>query len=382
MPVKRLIALLTALLMVAALPLTALAAPVPPEISAPSAILIESSTGKILYEKDADTRLPPASVTKIMTILLIAEAIDSGRISLDDMVTTSDNAASMGGSQVYLEVGESMSVHDMLKAVVIASGNDAATAMAEHIAGSAEGFVALMNQRAAELGMENTTFVNCHGLDTDGHLTTARDISLMSAELLEKHPWITDYTTIWMDSLRGGEFGLANTNKLLRSYSGTTGLKTGSTGLAKYCLSASAMRGDMQLIAVVMAAPSTAERFKSAAQLLDFGFANYQKQTLPIERLAPIPVDGGTLDQVELLCEPDSVTTVLEKGDARAVEAVTTVQERLTAPVEEGQTVGEIVFKLGDSELGRGRIVAAHAVPRRTVLQQFVKYLGALMMVE
>ena len=382
MPVKRLIALLTALLMVAALPLTALAAPVPPEISAPSAILIESSTGKILYEKDAVTRLPPASVTKIMTILLIAEAIDSGRISLDDMVTTSDNAASMGGSQVYLEVGESMSVHDMLKAVVIASGNDAATAMAEHIAGSAEGFVALMNQRAAELGMENTTFVNCHGLDTDGHLTTARDISLMSAELLEKHPWITDYTTIWMDSLRGGEFGLANTNKLLRSYSGTTGLKTGSTGLAKYCLSASAMRGDMQLIAVVMAAPSTAERFKSAAQLLDFGFANYQKQTLPIERLAPIPVDGGTLDQVELLCEPDSVTTVLEKGDARAVEAVTTVQERLTAPVEEGQTVGEIVFKLGDSELGRGRIVAAHAVPRRTVLQQFVKYLGALMMVE
>ena len=382
MPVKRLIALLTALLMVAALPLTALAAPVPPEISAPSAILIESSTGKILYEKDADTRLPPASVTKIMTILLIAEAIDSGRISLDDMVTTSDNAASMGGSQVYLEVGESMSVHDMLKAVVITSGNDAATAMAEHIAGSAEGFVALMNQRAAELGMENTTFVNCHGLDTDGHLTTARDISLMSAELLEKHPWITDYTTIWMDSLRGGEFGLANTNKLLRSYSGTTGLKTGSTGLAKYCLSASAMRGDMQLIAVVMAAPSTAERFKSAAQLLDFGFANYQKQTLPIERLAPIPVDGGTLDQVELLCEPDSVTTVLEKGDARAVEAVTTVQERLTAPVEEGQTVGEIVFKLGDSELGRGRIVAAHAVPRRTVLQQFVKYLGALMMVE
>ena len=292
MPVKRLLCLLSSLLLLALLCLPAAAAPVPPEISAPSAILMESSTGKILYEKEANTPLPPASVTKIMTILLVAEAIDSGRISLDDMVTASETAASMGGSQIYLEVGESMSVQDLLKAIVVASGNDAATAMAEHIAGSTEGFVALMNQKAEELGMDNTTFVNCHGLDADGHLTTAHDIALMSAELLEKHPWITDYTTIWMDSLRGGAFELANTNKLLRSYTGTTGLKTGSTDLAKYCLSASAVRGDMQLIAVVMAAPSTAERFKSAAQLLDFPLETALTQN-GIKRssyLLPLPI--------------------------------------------------------------------------------------------
>ena len=382
MPVKRLLCLLSSLLLLALLCLPAAAAPVPPEISAPSAILMESSTGKILYEKEANTPLPPASVTKIMTILLVAEAIDSGRISLDDMVTASETAASMGGSQIYLEVGESMSVQDLLKAIVVASGNDAATAMAEHIAGSTEGFVALMNQKAEELGMDNTTFVNCHGLDADGHLTTAHDIALMSAELLEKHPWITDYTTIWMDSLRGGAFELANTNKLLRSYTGTTGLKTGSTDLAKYCLSASAVRGDMQLIAVVMAAPSTAERFKSAAQLLDFGFANYEKTVLPVERLAPIPVEGGTLEEVELVCIPDSVTTVLEKGDTRVVDASVTVQQSLTAPVEEGQTVGEVIFRLGETELGRGRIVTAGAVPRRSVLQQFVRYLGMLTMAD
>ena len=230
--------------------------------------------------------------------------------------------------------------------------------------------------------MDNTTFVNCHGLDADGHLSTAHDIALMSAELLEKHPWITDYTTIWMDSLRGGAFELANTNKLLRSYTGTTGLKTGSTDLSKYCLSASAVRGDMQLIAVVMAAPSTAERFKSAAQLLDFGFANYEKTVLPVERLAPIPVEGGTLDEVELVCIPDSVTTVLEKGDTRVVDASVTVQQSLTAPVEEGQTVGEVIFRLGETELGRGRIVTAGAVPCRSVLQQFVRYLGMLTMAD
>ena len=364
------------------LTMSAFAAPVPPEVAAPSAILIERTSGTVLYEKNSHEKLAPASVTKIMTILLVAEAIDSGRISLDDMVTASETAASMGGSQIYLEVGESMSVQDLLKAIVVASGNDAATAMAEHIAGSTEGFVALMNQKAEELGMDNTTFVNCHGLDADGHLTTAHDIALMSAELLEKHPWITDYTTIWMDSLRGGAFELANTNKLLRSYTGTTGLKTGSTDLAKYCLSASAVRGDMQLIAVVMAAPSTAERFKSAAQLLDFGFANYEKTVLPVERLAPIPVEGGTLDEVELVCIPDSVTTVLEKGDTRVVDASVTVQQSLTAPVEEGQTVGEVIFRLGETELGRGRIVTAGAVPRRSVLQQFVRYLGMLTMAD
>ncbi len=359
---------------------TALAASVAPEISAPSAILMETSTGRVLYEKEADTPLPPASVTKIMTILLIAEAVDSGRITLGDAVPVSEVAASMGGSQVYLEVGEELSVRDMLKAIVIASGNDAATAMAEYIAGSTEGFVSMMNRRAGELGMEHTVFENCHGLDTEGHLTTARDIALMSIELLERHPWITEYSTTWMDSLRDGAFQLANTNKLLRSYHGATGLKTGSTGLAKYCLSASAQRDGMQLVAVVMAAPSTADRFQSAAKLLDFGFANYKKETFPIPPLSPAAVQRGTEEAVDTVCVPDSITLVTEKGETRSVTATPLPQEILIAPVEEGQTVGEVIFRLGEEELGRGRIVTARAVPRRTLFWQMLRYLERLTM--
>lgn len=241
------------------------------ELSAPSAILIEQSTGKVLFEKNADEQLPPASVTKVMTMLLVMEAVDSGKISFDDMVTGSENAKSMGGSTIFLDAGEQMSVYDLMKGVAVASGNDAAVALAEFVAGSEEGFVEMMNKRAQELGMTNTTFKNPNGLDTQGHLTTARDIAVMSAELL-RHKRIFEFTTIWMDSLRDGKFTLANTNKLIRFYDGANGLKTGSTSIAKNCISASAMRNDMQLIAVVMAAPTSAQRFADAKKAFRLRF--------------------------------------------------------------------------------------------------------------
>jgi len=370
---------LLALLLAVMLMLPCAAGAVAPEISAPSAILMEASTGKVLYEKNADERLPPASVTKVMTILLIVEAIDDERIALTDMVQTSELAASMGGSQVYLAPGETMSVQDLLKAVVMASGNDASAALAEHISGSVEGFVAAMNEKAKELGMTGTTFTNCHGLDADGHLTTARDIALMSRELL-KHEWITAYTSTWMDSLRGGEFTLANTNKLLKSYNGTTGLKTGSTSKAKYCLSATATRNGMQLISVILAAPSTKDRFVSAAQLFDFGFANYKLETMICPELASIPVRGGLADSVAVKAEPPVATVVLEKGDNREPQIKVVAQEELTAPVEAGQTVGEVYYMLGDTEIARGKLTAADAVARRGLGDQFKYYLQQLLL--
>ncbi|HWP80892.1 MAG TPA: D-alanyl-D-alanine carboxypeptidase family protein [Candidatus Acidoferrum sp.] len=370
---------LIALLLTALLVLPCAAGAVAPEITAPSAILMEASTGKVLYEKNADERLPPASVTKVMTILLIAEAIDDERIALTDMVQTSELAASMGGSQIYLAPGETMSVQDLLKAVVMASGNDASAALAEHISGSVEGFVAAMNEKAAALGMVGTTFTNVHGLDADGHLTTARDIALMSRELL-KHEWITAYTSTWMDSLRGGEFTLANTNKLLKSYTGTTGLKTGSTSKAKYCLSATATRNGMDLISVVLAAPTTKDRFVSAAQLLDFGFANYKLETLVCPELENIPVRGGLADTVAVKAEPAQATVVLEKGDTREPQIKVVAQERLTAPVEAGQTVGEVYYMMGETEIARGKLTAAAAVARRGLGAQFKYFLRELLL--
>ncbi|HWQ51461.1 MAG TPA: D-alanyl-D-alanine carboxypeptidase family protein [Terriglobales bacterium] len=370
---------LIALLLTALLVLSCAAGAVAPEITAPSAILMEASTGKVLYEKNADERLPPASVTKVMTILLIAEAIDDERIALTDMVQTSELAASMGGSQIYLAPGETMSVQDLLKAVVMASGNDASAALAEHISGSVEGFVAAMNEKARGLGMAGTTFTNVHGLDADGHLTTARDIALMSRELL-KHEWITAYTSTWMDSLRGGEFTLANTNKLLKSYTGTTGLKTGSTSKAKYCLSATATRNGMDLISVIMAAPTTKDRFVSAAQLLDFGFANYKLETLVCPELESIPVRGGLADTVAVKAEPAQATVVLEKGDNREPQIKVVAQERLTAPVEAGQTVGEVYYMLGETEIARGKLTAASAVARRGLGAQFKYFLRELLL--
>jgi len=341
----------------------AAAAPVPPEINSPAAVLMEKDTGKVLYQKDAHKQLPPASVTKVMTLLLVMEAIDSGKASLDDMVTVSEYASGMGGSQVFLSPGEQMSLNDMLKATVIASGNDSAVALAEHIAGSEQGFVAMMNERAKELGMKDTTFKNCTGLDTDGHITSAYDIALMSRELI-RHSEIKKYTTIWMDSLRNGAFQLANTNKLIRSYKGITGLKTGSTSVAKFCLSATAERDGMELISTIMAAPSSKERFADASKLLDFGFANFAlyNGALDVE-LAPVPVILGESESVSL--DFGTAPSVLvEKNILSGISQMVEVPSDLKAPIEQGQKVGCVKIMSGETILAEVPIIAAECVKR------------------
>ena len=343
-------------------------------VSAPSAILIEQSSGQVLYELNADERLPVASVTKTMTMLLIMEAIDSGKIKPGDMVTTSEHAASMGGSQIFLEVGEQMLVDDMLKAIAVASGNDAAVAMAEHIAGTEPAFVELMNKRAAELGCKNTHFINCNGLDeTEEHYSSARDISLISAELL-KHPKIKEYTTIWMDTLRNGEFGLSNTNKLIRFYKGATGIKTGSTSKAKYCLSASAKRDNMELIAVVLGAPSTAERFSSASSLLDYGFANYSvvNAAQKIGALSTLAVIGGKIDTI--IPEADkSVNFIVKKGNADKVKVDISFEEPLRAPISIGQQIGEAILSVDGQKLARCKILSTTEVKRMNLSTMYWK---------
>lgn len=343
------------------------------ELNAPSAILMEASTGQILYEKNSHEKLPPASVTKVMTMLLVAEAIDSDKIKLDDMVTCSEYAASMGGSQVYLEPGEQMSVRDMLKAVAVASGNDAACALAEHIAGSNEGFIALMNERAAQLGMKNTNFINSNGLDDPNHYTSAYDIALMSKELIN-HPLIFEFTTIWMDSLRGGEFGLVNTNKLIRFYEGATGLKTGSTGLAKYCLSATAKRNNMGLIAVVMAAPTSQKRFADASKLLDYGFANYAiaNSLVTPEELTPIKVQKGMTDTVETTID-DKYNLLVSKAKLSKIEKKMTFAENVSAPIKAGEKLGEVEFFIDGEKIGATDIIAKTDVGKINAVQMFVK---------
>lgn len=339
------------------------------EISAPSAILIDAATGTVLYEKNADERLAPASVTKVMTLLLVMEALDSGKIGWEDTVTASETAAAKGGSQVYLEVGEQMCMDDMLKSVVVSSANDCATALAEYVAGSESAFVELMNARAAELGMTNTTFVNCTGLDdgenADQHLTTARDIALMSRELLT-HEEIRKYTTIWMDTVRGGSFGLSNTNKLVRFYDGTTGLKTGFTSGAGYCLSASAKRNGIELIAVVMHCQSSSDRFASAKALLDYGFANYALATPDLDiTLTPIPVSLGTEEAVTpVLSDPTPI--LVEKGVQASVTRTVVTEKSLTAPVAEGQQVGTLTVEANGEVLKEIPLVTPHAVDRLT----------------
>ncbi len=334
------------------------------ELTSKSAILMEKSTGRILYEMNPDEKLPPASVTKIMTMLLIMEAIDSGKIKYDDIVTSSANATSLGGSQVYLKEGEQMTVDEMLKCIAVASANDACVAMAEYIAGSEAEFVQMMNDKAKELGMENTTFINCHGLDTDGHLTTARDIALMSRELLLKHEDIKKYTTIWMDTIRSGEFGLTNTNKLIRFYENATGLKTGSTGKALYCMSATALKDGMELIAVVMAAPSSDDRANDAKALLNYGFAKYslylgQNQA---EQFDPVRVIKGKSGYVNVKTL-ESSDIVVEKGQADKIERTVTLSEDVSAPVEQNQKLGEITLTLDGNTLATIDIVADTAVP-------------------
>lgn len=340
-----------------------------PDIAAPSAILIDAATGTVLYEKNADERLAPASVTKIMTLLLVMEALDQGKIGWEDTVVASEAASAKGGSQVYLEPGEQMSMDEMLKSVVVSSANDCATALAEHVAGSEAAFVDLMNERAAALGMTNTHFVNCTGLDDDPeaseHLTSARDIALMSRELL-KHDRIRDYTTIWMDTVRGGQFGLSNTNKLIRFYDGATGLKTGYTSSAGHCLSASAERNGIELIAVVLHCSSSTERFSSAKALLDYGFANYALVTPDLDvELPPLPVVLGSAQTVTPVpedCSPILIDKAKQAGVTRTVELV----ERVEAPVVLGQQLGTLRIEADGELLKEIPLVAAEAVPKLT----------------
>lgn len=339
------------------------------EVAAPSAVLMEAATGTVLYEKDAHTPLPPASVTKIMTLLLVMEALDAGRIGWDDTVTASEAAAAKGGSQVYLEAGEQMSLQEMLKSVVVVSANDCATALAEHVAGSEAAFVELMNRRAQELGMENTHFVNCTGLDdepdAETHLITAYDIALMSRALL-KHDEIRDYTTIWMDSVRNGEFGLANTNKLVRFYQGTTGLKTGYTSAAGHCLSASAERDGVEFIAVVLHCATSGERFQAAKQLLDYGFANYTlAQPDPETEIPPVPVVLGTAETIVPVPDNDD-PVLIEKGQAAGITTRVEVADQVRAPVEAGQRLGTLTLQSDGAPLAAIPLVAPEAVPRRT----------------
>lgn len=374
---KRLISVLLILALCAAPVLAA------PEVGAPSAVLMEASTGKILYEKDAHARLRPASVTKIMTLLLVMEALDSGAMAWDDVVTASADATKKGGSQVYLREGEQMTVEEMVKSVVVASANDCAAALAEKVAGSEEAFVEKMNARAAELGMADTHFVNCTGLDdapeAADHLTSAADIAVMSRELL-KHDGIRKYTTIWMDTVRDGQFGLTNTNKLVRFYEGTTGLKTGYTSAAGYCVSATARRDGMELIAVILHSPSSAQRFQDAKALLNYGFAEYALvHPEPETPLPRVPVILGTSDSVAVKLGEDGAV-LLEKSLQSSVTVETELEESVEAPVTEGQRLGTLTVRAGDAAVTEIPLVAAHDVPRLTWWQVTVQILRGLCM--
>lgn len=340
------------------------------QLTAPSAVLMDLATGTVLYETNAHERLAPASVTKVMTLLLIMEAIDSGKISWQDTVTASEAAAAKGGSQVYLKVGETMSVEEMVKSITVSSANDCACAMAEYIAGSEAGFVEKMNAKAKELGMEDTNFVNCTGLDDEPsaaeHLTSAYDIALMSRELLLHHPDIKKFTTIWMDTVRNGSFGLANTNKLVRFYEGTTGLKTGYTSAAGHCLSASALRDGLELVAVVLHYPSSTDRFQSAKALLDYGFANYA--LVPVqegETLSPVPVVLGQSETVQPVASGEE-QLLIDKGLRQSVTRTVELLPSVQAPVSQGQRLGTLTIQADGQVLGEIPLVAEKAVPRLT----------------
>ena len=336
-------------------------------LNAKSAILMEESTGNILYESNPDERLPIASVTKVMTMLLIMEAVDSGKISLDDMVTVSENAMSYGGSTMFLETGEQLTVNDMLKGIAVASANDGCVAMAEHLAGSNSAFVDMMNEKAKKLGMENTHFMNTNGLDEDDHYSSARDVAIMSRELM-KHETIFNYTSIWMDTLRGGKFQLANTNKLIRFYDGANGLKTGSTSKALCCLSAAAKRNDMQLIAVVLGAPTSAERFASAKSLLDYGFANYavNTQITAGDEVQKIAVEKGVDKEVGVVAS-DSCSTLVKKGQEDNITKEIKIDETITAPIEAGQKIGTMTISRDGEVIADIDLNASSAVEKKGI---------------
>jgi len=336
-------------------------------LNAKSVILMEESTGNILYENNPDERLPIASVTKVMTMLLIMEAVDSGKINLDDMVTVSENAMSYGGSTMFLETGEQLTVNDMLKGIAVASANDGCVAMAEHLAGSESAFVDMMNEKAKKLGMENTHFMNTNGLDEDDHYSSARDVAIMSRELM-KHETIFNYTSIWMDTLRGGKFQLANTNKLIRFYDGANGLKTGSTSKALCCLSAAAKRNDMQLIAVVLGAPTSAERFASAKSLLDYGFANYavNTQITAGDEVQKIAVEKGVDKEVDVVAG-DSCSTLVKKGQEDNITKEIKIDEAITAPIEAGQKIGTMTISRDGEVIADIDLNASSAVEKKGI---------------
>ena len=336
-------------------------------LNAKSAILMEDSTGKVLYESNPDERVPIASVTKVMTMLLIMEAVDSGKITLDDMVTVSENAMSYGGSTMFLEAGEQLTVNDMMKGIAVASANDGCVAMAEHLAGSESSFVDMMNAKAQELGMENTHFMNTNGLDEDDHYSSARDVAIMSRELI-KHKTIFNYTSIWMDTLRGGKFQLANTNKLIRFYEGANGLKTGSTSKALCCLSATAKRNDMQLIAVVLGAPTSAERFSSAKSLLDYGFANYavNTQVAAGDEIDRVHVEKGVDNEV-IVVAADTYSTLVKKGQEDNVTKEVILDEQITAPLEAGEKLGTMKISRDGETLAEIDLNAANAVEKKGI---------------
>lgn len=368
-------------LLLGLLPMQARAASL--EVEAKSAVLMDVATGTILFEQNSHEPLAPASVTKVMTMLLIMEAIDSGKISWGDSVTTSEAAASKGGSQVYLKVGESMTVEDMVKSIAVSSANDCACAMAEHLCGSEAAFVEAMNNRAKELGMNDTNFVNCTGLDdaedAAAHRTSAHDIALMSRELLRNHPDITKFTTIWMDSIRNGEFGLSNTNKMVRFYNGCTGLKTGFTRGAGYCLSASAQREGLHLIAVVMGCETTQKRFAACKSMLDYGFANYALIQPELPENAAVPVKLGTADSVNAV-PAGSGEMLIDKGQKNLVTTEVVLDEEVTAPVSQGQRLGTLTVKAGEQILAEIPMVAEAPVEKLTFWQMFGKLMRKVCM--
>ena len=371
---KRIVSLVLVMALVAVLlPVGVMAAA--PQVAAKSAVLMDMVTGQVLYEQNAHEMLPPASVTKVMTLLLIMEAIDSGRIGWDDTVTASESAAAKGGSQVYLKVGETMTVTDMVKSIAVSSANDCACAMAELICGSEGAFVEAMNEKAKALGMEHTHFLNCTGLDDDpqanNHLTCAMDIAVMSRELMMKHPDIRKFTTIWMDTIRDGAFGLSNTNKLVRFYPGATGLKTGFTQKAGYCLSATAQRDGMELVAVVMGAESSKDRFNACKQLLDYGFANYAL-VAPELQAGSVPVKLGVADSVAAVPRED-VKLLVDKAQRNEVHIQTELEDSVAAPVSKGQKLGTMTVSVGQQVIAQIPLLAAEDVPKLTFWQMFMR---------
>lgn len=349
-------------------------------ITAPSAILIEASTGKILYEKNSHEQRPCASITKVMTLLLVFEAIDRGELNFEETITASEHAASMGGSDIWLEPGETMSCNDMIKATVVASANDAAVALAEHICGSEDVFVEQMNKRAKELGMNDTVFKNCNGLDEEGHITSAYDVALMSQELI-KHEKIFDYTSIWLDTLRDGKTQIVNTNKLLKTYNGITGLKTGTTDDAGCCMSATAVRNNVSLIAVVLGCATGKERFSDCASLLDYGFANItvKELTVPDDIPTEISVDGGMNQKVGLNCEV-SENIILDKSNPAEITTKINLPESIEAPVEQGQKIGTLVYCAAEEVIVSCEITATESVEKATFFSVLAATINSLLL--